>query len=191
MKKISKYRLILASKSPRRQQILKDAGFNFKVEAKSVDESYPVELAPEEVPAFLAQKKANAYSQLEDGALLITADTVVILNNTILEKPKSKREAIDMLQQLSGKTHTVITGVCLKTNHSICTFSDQTLVTFKELTIEEIEHYVGTYQPFDKAGAYGVQEFIGMIGVTKMEGSFYNVMGLPVHLVYEQLTKLN
>lgn len=182
------YRLVLASASPRRQQLLRDAGFEFEIRLKEVEERYPESLAAEEVPVFLARLKGNALrDELAENELLITADTVVCLEGQILGKPYGRENAIHMLKALSGKRHTVVTGVCLSTKGKQYEFSSSTDVYFKHLTEDEIVYYVDNYKPFDKAGAYGIQEWIGYIGITQIEGSFYNVMGLPVQRLYEAL----
>ena len=188
MKNISNYKLILASGSPRRRQLLSEAGFEFEVRLKETDEVWPEGLPAEDVPEFLASLKADAYmNELTDGELLITADTVVCLNGNVLGKPSDRDEAISMLKALSGCRHTVVTGVALTTNKCRKTFHSTTDVYFKELSEEEIVYYVDNYRPFDKAGAYGIQEWIGYIGICRIEGSFYNVMGLPVQQLYTEL----
>jgi septum formation protein len=180
--------IILGSKSPRRQELLKGLDIEFQVEAKDTDESYPPEMDLEKIAVYLAEKKAEAYT-LAEKDLVITADTVVLIGNRILEKPATTHEAHQMLRALSGNTHTVITGVCMRDiNKKIC-FDDTTEVHFANLSDAEIEFYIDRCKPFDKAGSYGVQEWVGYVAVYKMEGSFYNVMGLPVHKVYEQLKK--
>lgn len=181
-------RLILASASPRRQQLLKDAGFAFEVRLKSFTEDYPSDLPPHEVPVYLASRKASFFSgELEKEDILITADTVVCIQDRIIEKPAGREEAIDMLSELSGKKHLVVTGVCITSPEKQLLFSSHTDVFFRSLTQEEIVYYVDNYQPYDKAGAYGIQEWIGYIGITRIEGSFYNVMGLPIQKLYEKL----
>ncbi|HNP17077.1 MAG TPA: Maf family nucleotide pyrophosphatase [Fulvivirga sp.] len=182
--------LILASKSPRRQQLLSEAGFKFVVKSVEVDESYPIELDPKEVAKYLAEKKAKASQQELTNELLIAADTVVIVDNQLLGKPITHHDAKRMLRLMSGRTHLVITGVAIASNSKLVSFDDTTEVTFKVLTDDEIDHYINEYKPFDKAGAYGIQEWIGMIGIVKIEGSFFNVVGLPVHKVYEELNKM-
>ena len=182
------YKLILASASPRRHQLMHDAGFKFEVKLKHTEETWPRELESIRVPEYLAGLKADAFEgELNPGELLITADTVVCLGEKILGKPKGRTEAVDMLRQLSGRKHTVVTGVCLTTLRHRKTFSAYTDVFFKELDDEEINYYVDTCKPFDKAGAYGIQEWIGYIGIHRIEGSFYNVMGLPIQQLYENL----
>lgn len=180
--------IILGSKSPRRQELLKGLDIVFSVESKDTDESYPPNLNVRDIAIYLAEKKADAFD-LEKDDLLITADTVVLVEGKILEKPTTTHEAHKMLKTLSGKQHTVITGVCMRDKDKKVKFDDTTEVHFAKLSDEEIEFYIGRYKPFDKAGSYGVQEWIGYVAVYKIEGSFYNVMGLPVHKVYEQLKK--
>lgn len=188
MNAIDHYKLILASGSPRRRQLMTDAGFSFEVRLKPIEEVWQPGLDIEKVPEYLASLKADAFKdELKSDELLITADTVVCLENRILGKPKDREDAVCMLQNLSGCRHTVITGVCLTTRNSRKSFSSFTDVYFKELSEEEIVYYVNNFNPLDKAGAYGIQEWIGYIGIQRIEGSFYNVMGLPVQLLYENL----
>lgn len=185
----NKYHIILASKSPRRQELLKGLDVDFEVKViDGIDESYPTTLDAEQVPVYISQKKAHAY-KVNEGDMLITADTVVVCENEILGKPKNEAQASDMLHKLSGKTHMVITGVTMKTCEKQVSFPVTTNVTFRELKDEEIEYYISHYRPFDKAGAYGVQEWIGYVAVTKLEGSYFNVMGLPVQRIYNELIK--
>lgn len=186
------YKIILASHSPRRKELLAGLGYPFEIRVlKDIDESYPVELPANEVALYIAQKKASAYRQfIASDELVITADTVVIVGNEILGKPADQPDAIRMLHQLSGRTHHVTTGVCLLTTTTERSFDVTTEVTFKQLTDEEILHYVTQYKPYDKAGAYGIQEWIGYIGVTGLHGSYYNVMGLPVQRIYQELSKI-
>ncbi|MBB4024527.1 MULTISPECIES: Maf family nucleotide pyrophosphatase [Butyricimonas] len=191
MHSIKNYKLILASASPRRQQLMKDAGFTFEVWLKNVEEKYPQELHWENVPEYLSKVKASAFrEELKADEVLITADTVVCIHDRILGKPADRKEAISMLQELSGNRHLVVTGVSVTTRTEQLSFSSRTDVFFKRLSNEEIEFYVDTYKPFDKAGAYGIQEWIGYIGIERIEGSFYNVMGLPIQKLYETLRKL-
>lgn len=191
MHSIKNYKLILASASPRRQQLMKDAGFTFEVRLKNVEEKYPQELHLENVPEYLSKVKASAFrEELKADEVLITADTVVCIHDRILGKPADRKEAISMLQELSGNRHLVVTGVSVTTRTEQLSFSSRTDVFFKRLSNEEIEFYVDTYKPFDKAGAYGIQEWIGYIGIERIEGSFYNVMGLPIQRLYETLRKL-
>ena len=186
---ITEYRIILASNSPRRKELL--SGLDIKYETRiipDVDESYPNSLSLEMVAAYLAEKKASAYQiELKDDELLITADTVVLLEDMILGKPANEYESASMLKTLSGKTHKVITAVCLTSTKKQISFSDTSFVTFGKLSDAEIEYYVSKYKPFDKAGAYGVQEWIGYIAVERIEGSYYNVMGLPVFKLYKKI----
>ena len=191
MHSIKNYKLILASASPRRQQLMKDAGLTFEVWLKNVEEKYPQELHWENVPEYLSKVKASAFrEELKADEVLITADTVVCIHDRILGKPADRKEAISMLQELSGNRHLVVTGVSVTTRTEQLSFSSRTDVFFKRLSNEEIEFYVDTYKPFDKAGAYGIQEWIGYIGIERIEGSFYNVMGLPIQKLYETLRKL-
>lgn len=187
--KVTDRRIVLASNSPRRKELL--AGIDVAYEVRTlpdIDESYPESLPHEEVAEFLARKKADAYLHtLKADELLITADTIVLLDGTILGKPADKNEAFRMLRVLAGRQHRVITGVCLTTHVKQQSFSDMATVTFAALSDEEISYYVSRYDPLDKAGAYGVQEWIGYVAVEKIEGSYFNVMGLPIHRVYRAL----
>ncbi len=214
--------LILASSSPRRQYLMREAGFQFRVQVPDIDESFPPDMPVTEVPKYLAEKKARVFeSQLKD-EIVISSDTIVILNNKILNKPLHREEAIEMLSRLSGHTHTVITAVCLLSKEKIDCFDDHTEVTFKKLTTEEISFYVDNYKPYDKAGAYGAQDClpagvnpcsneeiqflkqigkleliektftvtqtgIGMVAIEKINGSYFTVMGIPIHLVYSHV----
>ncbi|MDE6301584.1 MAG: Maf family nucleotide pyrophosphatase [Muribaculaceae bacterium] len=182
-------KIILASGSPRRRELLKMIAPDYVVASgKDVDETYPAELSPELVPAFLSQLKAMPYkADLQPGDILITADTVVILDGRILGKPHSRDEAIEMLMSMQGRTHTVVTGVTLTTPDDSETFSQHTEVIFDSLSLDEVTYYVDNYRPFDKAGAYGIQEWIGAAAITGIRGSFYNVMGLPIHALYKAL----
>lgn len=182
-------RIVLASNSPRRRELLAGLGLSFEVHVlQDIDESYPADLPVNEVASYIAGKKADAYrTMLSNDMLVITADTVVIAGNEILGKPVDEADAVRMLRLLSGCTHQVTTGVCLLTTKKERHFSVTTDVTFKVLTDEEIMYYVRRYKPFDKAGAYGIQEWIGYIGVTCLHGSYYNVMGLPVQRIYTEL----
>ena len=180
--------MVLASASPRRQQLLRDAGFEYELRLPHVEEIVPEGLSAQKVPEYLARLKADALREsLAADELLITADTVVCLGERILGKPGNRAEAVGMLRELSGRCHTVVTGVCVSTTGQQRTFSSSTNVWFKSLSEEEIAYYVDCYKPFDKAGAYGIQEWIGYIGITRIDGSFYNVMGLPVQRLYEVL----
>ena len=189
LENLSKYKIILASGSPRRQELLAGLDIDFEVKTISdIEESYPETLKKEEIPVYIAKQKANAYQKyLEEDTLLITADTIVLLEGNVYGKPENERDAKEMLQILSGQTHEVITGVCLTGLKKQQTFSVSSQVKFARLQEDEIDYYVKKYRPFDKAGAYGVQEWIGYIGVEKLEGSFYNVMGLPVRILYTYL----
>jgi len=190
MKWFPDYNFILASKSPRRQQLLESLGLTFSVRLKEVEEVYPEDLSKEQVPVYLAELKARPFiGELTENEVVITADTVVCLENKILGKPKDYNEAFSMLANLSGKEHQVITGVCLTSKHKSTSFYSLTNVMFKELTSQEIEYYISEFKPYDKAGAYGIQEWIGTIGITHIEGSFYNVMGLPIQKLYEEIQK--
>lgn len=186
---LSKYKIILASNSPRRKELLGGLGLIFEVKTlPGIDESYPSGLTGEEIPMYISSKKAQAYdNQLTDDVLLITADTIVYLNGLVLGKPVDEADAIDMLTRLSGCTHEVITGVTIKTNQKAKSFSVVSKVTFASLTAEEIRYYVQHYKPYDKAGAYGIQEWIGFVGVQSLEGSYFNVMGLPIQRLYQEL----
>lgn len=186
---LRKYSVILASGSPRRRELLSSIGLEYKVRIiEGINEEYPANLNAEEVPQFISREKAQAYkATMEKNELIITADTVVALDNKILGKPHGKDEAVEMLQFLSGRTHQVITGVTLMTETREETFATTSNVTVAKLLDNEIEYYIEKYKPYDKAGAYGIQEWIGMIGVTGIEGSFFNVMGLPVQRLYTLL----
>ncbi len=186
--KLKNYRVILASGSPRRQTFFKDLGLNFEVRLKSIEEIYPDHLKHHEISDYLAELKSIPFeNELTENDLLITSDTIVWLEGKALGKPLDEQDAFNMIRLLSGKTHEVITSVCLKSKSKQNIVNATTKVTFKYLTDEEIWYYVKRYKPFDKAGAYGIQEWIGYIGVTHIEGSFFNVVGMPVHLVYESL----
>lgn len=189
---LKKYSVVLASNSPRRKELMSGLGINYVVKTlPDVDESYPEELKGEAIPLFIAREKADAYrSMIAPDELLITADTIVWLDDRALGKPLDREEAIRMLQALSGKTHQVITGVCLTTREWQRSFTSTTEVRFANLTDEEIEYYVDTYSPMDKAGSYGVQEWIGFVGVESISGSYFNVMGLPIQKLYGELKKL-
>ena len=184
------YQIILGSNSPRRQELLKSLGFTFLNKPINVDESFPIDLLAEEIPLYLAEKKADAYEDdLKDTEILITADTIVWCEGKVFNKPANFVEGKKMLEALSGKMHEVFTGVCLKSGNKQTTFYDVSKVYFKKLKPEEIEYYLINYTPYDKAGGYGVQDWLGYIGIDKIEGSFYNVMGLPVKELYEELIK--
>lgn len=183
------YQIILASNSPRRKELLSGLGLNYEVRTlPGIDESYPDTLQGEEIPVYISSKKASAYlDTLKDNELLITADTIVWLDGRVLGKPADEKEACQMLRDLSGKTHQVITGVTLATTTFQKSFASVSQVTFVPLSEEEISYYVNHYHPMDKAGSYGVQEWIGFIGVERIEGSYFNVMGLPVQRLYREL----
>ena len=187
--KLKNYRLILASQSPRRRQLLSDAGLEFTLADRfECDETYPQDMPAEDVAEYLSRLKSEAYPEpLAEGDILLTADTVVIANNRVLGKPSDRAEAIEMILLLSGCDHDVITGCTLRTATRQRSFSVRSKVHFRALDREEIEYYVDCYRPFDKAGAYGIQEWIGYVGIEGIEGSFYNVMGLPVQRLYSIL----
>lgn len=188
---LERYDVVLASKSPRRQQLLRDLGINFRVELiEGIQEDYPATMPAEEVAQFLAIQKAKPY-QLNDNELLITADTIVVLDGEVLGKPADAAEAHQMLRALSGRVHHVITGVCVTTIERQEAFADVTEVEFAELTDDEIDYYIEHYRPMDKAGAYGIQEWIGYMGVKRINGCFYNVMGLPVARLYALLKRID
>lgn len=186
---IKKYKIILASNSPRRKELLRGLDLDFTVKVlPGISEAYPEDTPVADIPLYIAKEKAAAYkSFMRNDELVITADTVVVVGDEVLGKPVDDNDARRMLRQLSGRTHQVITGVCLTTTERQRAFSVVTDVTFRELADAEIDYYVKTYQPTDKAGAYGIQEWIGYVGVTRLEGSYFNVMGLPVQRIYEEL----
>lgn len=183
-------KIILASKSPRRSQILREAGFNFEIKTKEVEETYPDDLETEKVAEYLAEKKAKATRDfIQNDEILLTADSIVILNNEIFGKPKDFEDACRIIRKLSGNEHKVITGVCLISNEKKVTFSGISKVKFEHLSDEEIEFYVRNFEPYDKAGAYAVQEWIGLCKISKIEGTYSNIMGLPMELVYRHLAE--
>lgn len=186
---LKKYNVVLASNSPRRKELLAGLELPFEVRTlKGIDESYPADLKGEDIPKHIATKKAQAYlATMKDDELLITADTIVYIDGQVLGKPEDREDAIRMLKQLSGRTHEVITGVSISTQQQTKTFATTSKVSFANLSDADIEHYVDNYRPFDKAGAYGIQEWIGYIGVNGLEGSYFNVMGLPIQRLYEEL----
>ena len=187
---LKNYRIILASQSPRRQELLRGLNIPFEVKAIKVKETYPPELVGVDIPMFLAEKKANAYTEMMDeNTLLITADTIVWHEGKVFNKPIDQADATAMLKALSGKTHQVITGVCISTLKKRKTFHVISEVRFARLTPQEIEYYLQNYKPYDKAGAYGVQEWIGYVGVEYIEGSYFNVMGLPIQRLYGELKR--
>lgn len=185
------HKLILGSKSPRRQELLKGMGFEFEIRTQDSDESFPEEMELEKVAEFIAEQKAKVLlPTLKNDELLICSDTAVIVDNQFLAKPENRDDAVAMLKKLSGKTHEVVTGVYLAIQQQAWSFSDTTLVTFSELSELEITHYIDTFKPYDKAGSYGIQEWIGFIGIEKMEGSYFNVMGLPTAKLWKELSQL-
>lgn len=189
LENLKKYNIVLASKSPRRQELLKGIGISFSVLTKDVDESYSSNMSVYEVAPFLSVKKAKAFEdgELPENYMVITADTVAIVDDMILGKPKDEDDARGMLNMISGKKHSVVTGVTIRTKDKIKTFSVVSKVSFEKLDKDEIEYYVNTFKPYDKAGAYGIQEWIGYIGVNHVEGSYFNVMGLPTQKLYMML----
>ncbi len=185
-------KILLASKSPRRSQLLKEAGFTFEVVSLNVDESYPNDMPVDEVAEFLARKKARAaVGYIKENEMVLAADSGVILGETIFGKPTDYQDAVKILRALSGKMHRVITGVCLKTKEKERSFSGLSKVFFDELSEEEIEYYIKNYHPYDKAGAYAIQEWIGLCKIKKIEGTYSNIMGLPVQIVYKEIGNWN
>ncbi len=184
--------IILASKSPRRQELLRLMNIDFRVVLKEVDESYPQGLTPAEVAVYIAEKKAAAFTEsLAGNEIVLTADTIVCIDNQILGKPEDGEHAFEMLSLLSGRKHEVITGVALRNNHSRQSFYDVSEVYFRNMSSNELWYYINTCKPFDKAGAYGIQEWIGLTGIEKINGSYTNVMGLPTHVLYDKLLEMN
>lgn len=192
LKNLDKYKVVLASNSPRRKELLSGLGIRYEVKTlPGIEESYPDTLKGEEIPIYIACEKAEAYrNAMQPDELIITADTIVWLDGVVMGKPKDEEEARAMLHSLSGKTHQVITGVCLTGTEFQKSFTTVTDVTFADLTDEEINYYIERYRPMDKAGSYGIQEWIGFVGVEKIKGSYFNVMGLPVQRLYKELKKL-
>lgn len=190
--KLKKYKVILASNSPRRKELLAGLGVDYGIRTlPDVDETYPETLKGADIPLFIAKEKADAYlGMMQPGELMITADTIVWLDGRVLGKPKDREDALQMLRDMSGHTHEVFTGVCITTTEWQRSFAARTEVSFSELSEGEIVYYVDKYQPMDKAGAYGVQEWIGFIGVENISGSYYNIMGLPVQRLYKELEKI-
>ena len=187
-KVLASTKLILASKSPRRSQLLAEAGFNFKIRTKEVEESYPATLKPRQVPLFLAEKKAKACKEfLKKGQIILAADTIVTKGKNIYEKPTDKKDTERILKKLSGKWHEVITGVCLLSKKKKVSFIGVSKVKLEKLSAVEIDYYIQQFQPYDKAGAYAIQEWIGLCKVSKIKGTYSNIMGLPVDLVYQYL----
>ena len=189
---LKKYKVILASNSPRRKELLAGLGVDYEVRTlPDVDESYPETLQGADIPLYIAKEKADAYvAMMQPGELMITADTIVWLDGKVLGKPRDREDALQMLRTMSGRTHEVFTGVCITTTDGQRSFTAQTEVRFATLSEEEIAYYVDNFQPMDKAGAYGVQEWIGFIGVENISGSYYNIMGLPVQKLYRELLKV-
>ena len=186
--KLQRYNLILASQSPRRQDLLKGLNIDFNILVKEIDEIFPSHLLKEEIPVYLGELKASAFdSDIKDNQLIITADTIVWINDSVLGKPNDYDDAFSMLKILSGNIHTVYTGVCLKSKDKTETFWAGTDVYFKNLNTSEIKYYLDNYKPYDKAGSYGIQEWIGYVGIEKIDGSYFNVMGLPVQKLNEAL----
>ena len=185
----TKKNIVLGSKSPRRIELMKSMGLDFKIKQLNVDESYPNSLSPIQIAIFLSKKKANHYS-LKNNEILICADTIVYKNKSIYNKPSSNEDAQNMLMQLSNNQHFVVTGVTLRTDKKSLSFYDKSSVYFKKLSLKEIKYYIKNHNPLDKAGAYGIQDWIGLIAIKKISGSFYNVMGLPTHKLYNNIMKL-
>ncbi|RUA29065.1 MAG: septum formation protein Maf [Bacteroidetes bacterium] len=186
---LRRYNLILASRSPRRQMLLQGLDLSFEIKVKNTKEVYPDDMHYEEVPEFLAKLKAAAFNleDLKKNDIIITADTIVVLDGEIIEKPKTKEEAVAILKKLSGREHQVITGVCFTSKNLQKHFSSSSLVKFRDINDQDIAYYVEEYMPLDKAGAYGIQEWIGYVAIEKITGSFYNVMGLPTQILFEEL----
>lgn len=187
--KYNDYQIILASNSPRRKQFLKNLGLTFTVKPANVNEEYPSQLQGKDIALYIAQQKASVFTNLNTNEMVITCDTIVWIDNEALEKPENREKAIQMLQQLSGKTHEVISAVCIKSNQKEQLFYDVTEVRFNNLNLLDIEYYVDTFKPFDKAGSYGIQEWIGLIGIEKINGSYTNVVGMPMEKLYNELIK--
>lgn len=181
--------LILASQSPRRQQLLRELEFEFEVIVRSTDEYYPEDIHPRAVAVLISENKAKQYDDLSPKNIIITADTIVAIEDEILGKPKDQEEGLEMLKKLSGRTHQVITGVTLFHKGQFRSFAEETYVTFRKLSEVQMRHYLEHYKPYDKAGAYGIQEWIGKVGISRIEGDYYNVMGLPVSHLYQELSQ--
>jgi septum formation protein len=182
--------IVLASGSPRRQHFFKELDIDFKIDVREIKEVFPPHLKAQEITNYLAELKATAFKDIKENQILITSDTIVWKDNRAIGKPKNKQDAIQMLQNLSGETHKVFTSVCFTTIHNQNTVSDCTKVHFKELTTDEVEYYLETFKPYDKAGSYGIQDWLGYIAIEKIEGCFFNVMGLPTRLVYKELLEI-
>jgi septum formation protein len=182
------YKIILASNSPRRKELMTMVGFEFEVKSKNVEENHPPETNIDEIPVHLAEKKARAFlDELNENEVVIGADTIVVLNGKIYEKPEDREDAINMLSILSGQTHEVITGVCILSKKKEISFSEKTQVTFNTLSVEEINFYIDNYKPYDKAGSYACQEWIGAVAIKRFDGDYFNVVGLPINRVYHEL----
>ena len=184
-------KILLGSNSPRRKELLQSLGFDFEVVSMNCDEIFPENLEVKNIASYLSELKANAFRNLEASEILLTADTIVTFENKVLGKPKNREEAVEMLSHLSGKTHQVYTGVSFKTSKKIITKTDVAEVEFTEISNDEMDFYIKKYQPFDKAGSYGIQEWLGMAKISRINGSFYTIMGLPTHLVYKTFKELN
>jgi septum formation protein len=185
---LNNYRIILASRSPRRQQLLRELGLKFEVVIKDYEETYPEGIIGEEIARYVSHEKAIIFkNEISDNEIVITADTIVWCNGKVLGKPRNYDDAVHILEEISGNTHEVITGVCLYSSHKEEIFSVSTKVTFATLTVEEIRYYIDNFSPYDKAGAYGIQEWIGIVACTNIEGSYFNVVGLPVQRLYKEL----
>ena len=183
-------KILLGSNSPRRKELLQSLGFDFEVVFIDCDEVFPENLSVENIAGYLSELKADAYQNLQKEEVLLTSDTIVTFEGKVLGKPKNREEAVEMLSHLSGKTHQVYTGISFKTSENIITKIDVADVEFSKITDEEIDFYIKNYQPFDKAGSYGIQEWLGMSKISRIKGSFYTIMGLPTHLVYKTLKEL-
>ena len=189
--KLNNYKIILASRSPRRQQLLRELGLKFDVVIRAYEELYPEGMSGEEIARYVAHEKAASFkNEVSDNEIVIAADTIVWCNNKVLGKPLNREDAICILKEISGNTHEVITGVSLRSQSKEFTFSESTKVTFEALSDEEISYYIDNYNPFDKAGAYGIQEWIGIIACSHIDGSYFNVVGLPVQRLYKELQSL-
>ena len=187
---LKNHKVILASGSPRRQAFFKELDLDFEIQVREIDETFPSNLTRAEITDFISQRKSSAFTDLQENDILITSDTIVWLNEAALEKPKDTDDAKEMLRKLSGQMHEVITSVCFTSPGFQKTVNDVTKVWFKTLSEAEIDYYIKTYQPFDKAGSYGIQEWIGYIGIEKIDGCYFNVMGLPIRLVYKTLSDM-
>lgn len=184
------YPVILVSGSPRRKELMRRVGFNFQTAGVQINEDYPGELEIPRIPVYLARKKAEAYNRNPGNKIVVAADTIVVLDQRVMDKPRNRKEAFQCLEALSGRDHRVITGVVIKFRNQTVTFNNTTKVYFRKLDRVEIEHYLDHYQPYDKAGAYGIQEWIGLTAIQRIDGSYFNVMGLPVHNLYRTIKHL-